>query len=175
MTDQPLWQTFGKPYASGRLVKWSVELGEFDIEYRPRIAINGQAVADFVTELTTSASQEKTAKPKPWEIYVNGSSNREVGGVGVVIEILEEERIEFGIKLEYSPMNNEAKYEAPIAGLLTTELLGGKHSSVHSDPQLVTGQVTGNFKARDERMATYLKHVLEIKEGIETFKIQHIP
>lgn len=175
MTDQPLWQTLGKPYASGRLVKWSVELGEFDIEYRPRIAIKGQAVANFVTELTTSASQEKTAKPKPWEIYVNGPSNREVGGVGVVIEILEEEQIEFGIKLEYSPMNNEAKYEAPIAGLLTTELLGGKHSSVHSDPQLVIGQVTGNFKARVERMASYLKHVLEIKEGIETFEIQHIP
>lgn len=57
----------------------------------------------------------------------------------LVIKILVEERIEFGIKLEYSPTNNEGEYEALIAGLLTIELLGGKHFSVYSDSQLVVG------------------------------------
>ena len=37
---------------SGRLTKWAIELGEFDIKFMPRIAIKGQAVADFVTKFT---------------------------------------------------------------------------------------------------------------------------
>lgn len=65
----------------------------------------------------------------------------------MVIEIPKEERIEFGIKLEYSPLNNEAEYEALIAGFLTIELKGGKHVIVHSNSELAVGQVIGNFKA----------------------------
>lgn len=120
LTDQPLPQTLGKPDVSGRLVKWFVELGEFDNKYWPRTTIKGQAVAEFATELTTLVLQEKTLKLKLWQIYVDGSSNHEAEEVGLVIEILEEEHIEFEIKLEYSPTNNEAEYEALIAGLLTT-------------------------------------------------------
>ncbi|CAL9001013.1 unnamed protein product [Prunus brigantina] len=41
-----------KPETSGRLVKWAIELGEFDIHYKPRPATKGQAVADFISEFT---------------------------------------------------------------------------------------------------------------------------
>jgi hypothetical protein len=34
----------------GRIVKWSVELGEFDLEFCPRQAIKSQILADFVFE-----------------------------------------------------------------------------------------------------------------------------
>lgn len=34
------------------LVKWLVELSEFDITYRPRRAIKSQALADFVAKCT---------------------------------------------------------------------------------------------------------------------------
>jgi hypothetical protein len=36
--------------ANGRIVKWSVELGEFDIKFCPRQAIKWQILADFVSE-----------------------------------------------------------------------------------------------------------------------------
>ncbi|KAL5581043.1 hypothetical protein UlMin_013485 [Ulmus minor] len=48
----PLKQVFQKPEASGRLAKWSIELGEFDIQFKPWIAIKGQALADFIAEFT---------------------------------------------------------------------------------------------------------------------------
>jgi hypothetical protein len=38
--------------ANGRIIKWSVELGKFDIEFCPRQAIKSQILADFVFEWT---------------------------------------------------------------------------------------------------------------------------
>ncbi|KAK3030775.1 hypothetical protein RJ639_035440 [Escallonia herrerae] len=40
------------PEVSGRLVNWSVKLGKFDIQYKSRITIKAQALADFIVERT---------------------------------------------------------------------------------------------------------------------------
>ncbi|KAK3031413.1 hypothetical protein RJ639_037411 [Escallonia herrerae] len=52
LTDQPLRKVLMSPEASGRLVNWSVELGEFDLQYKPRTAVKAQALADFIVECT---------------------------------------------------------------------------------------------------------------------------
>ena len=36
---------------------WAIELGEFDIQYRPCTTIKGQVVADFIVEFTLMESQ----------------------------------------------------------------------------------------------------------------------
>ncbi|GJV96245.1 hypothetical protein Tco_1547822 [Tanacetum coccineum] len=36
--------------SAGRLQKWSIELGEYDINYRQRVSIKGQILADFIVE-----------------------------------------------------------------------------------------------------------------------------
>lgn len=36
------------------MLKWLIELGKFDIQYMPRVAIKTQALADFISELTPS-------------------------------------------------------------------------------------------------------------------------
>ena len=40
------------PEVARRMALWAIELSEFDIQYRPRTAIKGQAVADFIAEFT---------------------------------------------------------------------------------------------------------------------------
>ena len=40
------------PEAAGRMALWAIELSEFDIQYRPRTAVKGQIVADFIVEYT---------------------------------------------------------------------------------------------------------------------------
>ena len=45
---------------SGRMEKWSVELGRFHIEYEPRTAIKGQVLADFIVEFTGNEQVEPT-------------------------------------------------------------------------------------------------------------------
>ena len=50
MTDQPLRQMLQKLDASGQLVKWSVELSEFDLSYKPRGEIKAQTLTDFMVD-----------------------------------------------------------------------------------------------------------------------------
>ncbi|KAL8146473.1 hypothetical protein AgCh_004271 [Apium graveolens] len=52
LTNQPLRNIIHSPKASGRLIKWAIQLGEFDLKYKPRTAIKAQALADFVVECT---------------------------------------------------------------------------------------------------------------------------
>ncbi|KAK3027995.1 hypothetical protein RJ639_039348 [Escallonia herrerae] len=58
LTDKPLRRILHKPDLSGHLVPWSVELGEFDIQSRPRPSIKRQALADFIVECTLPIEDE---------------------------------------------------------------------------------------------------------------------
>jgi hypothetical protein len=48
----PLGEIIRNCDANGRIVKWSVELGELEIEFCTRQAIKSQILADFVSEWT---------------------------------------------------------------------------------------------------------------------------
>jgi hypothetical protein len=48
----PLGEIIRNRDTNGRIVKWSVELGEFDIEFYPRQVIKSQILTDFVSEWT---------------------------------------------------------------------------------------------------------------------------
>ena len=50
------------PEAAGRMALWAIELNEFDIQYRPRTAIKGQVVADFIAEFTLGEGQVEEGK-----------------------------------------------------------------------------------------------------------------
>ena len=52
ITDQPIKKSMNKPEAAGRMVQWTIELNQFDIEYHPRTAIKAQALVDFIVEFT---------------------------------------------------------------------------------------------------------------------------
>ncbi|KAL0449277.1 UNVERIFIED_CONTAM: hypothetical protein Slati_1484100 [Sesamum latifolium] len=72
-TNVPLKQTLGKPNTSGRLIKWAVELSEYDISYLPHTTIQAQALADFISE-TTGAPREETSEDEKWLLHIDGSS-----------------------------------------------------------------------------------------------------
>ena len=39
-----------KPKITGRMLKWAIELGQFDLEYKSMTAIKGHALVDFILE-----------------------------------------------------------------------------------------------------------------------------
>ncbi|KAK3018400.1 hypothetical protein RJ639_003855 [Escallonia herrerae] len=84
LTDQPLGKVLQSPDASGRFVKWSVELGEFDIKYKPGTAIKAQALSDFVIECTIPDDIPQLILLEvsdPWLLYVDGSSKEVHEGI----------------------------------------------------------------------------------------------
>ncbi|KAM2745383.1 hypothetical protein PS2_021122 [Malus domestica] len=64
--------------------------------------------------------------------------------------------MEYALRFKFKVSNNEAEYEAFIAGLRLTKHLGVKRIDIFSDFQLVVNQVTNNFDAKDSSMAAYL-------------------
>ena len=60
LTSHLFRQVLQNPKLSGRIAKWAVELGEFNIKYIPRTAVKAQALADFVVEFT--GAPESTPK-----------------------------------------------------------------------------------------------------------------
>jgi dsDNA-binding SOS-regulon protein len=126
LTNHPLRKAMNKPDAAGRLIQWSIELSEFDIDYRPRAAIKAQALADFIAEFTLK-DDEPTEEAKPtskWTVSIDGSSTRDSGGVGVVLKSPEGDTIKQAVRLQYPTTNNEAEYEALLARLKMAKTLG---------------------------------------------------
>ena len=88
LMNKPLRKAMSSPEAAGRMALWAVELSEFDIQYHPRTAVKGQVVANFIAEFTFGDGQEAEEK-RQWNIYIDGSSNRQAG----VIQTLEGDKI----------------------------------------------------------------------------------
>ena len=51
LTNLPLRSTIHKPDLSRRMAQWAIELSEFGIQYKPRLRMKGQVLADFLAEV----------------------------------------------------------------------------------------------------------------------------
>ena len=132
LTDQPLKKAISSLEAARRMALWAIELSEFDVQYRLRTVVKGQIVADFIAEYTQS--EDKGAEGhRLWSIHTDGSSNQHAGGAGVVIQTPEGDKIECMIRLDFPTTNNEAEYEALVAGLDFTKAAGVENMIMHCD------------------------------------------
>ena len=75
----------------------------------------------------------------------------------------------------FSASNNEAEYEALIAGLKLDIALGVRHINIYSDSQLVVYQVTSQYQAKEERMVSYLQLVSTLLSNFLHWNITQIP
>ena len=100
MTDHPLKKVMNKLEVVGRLIQWAVELSEFDIRYRPRHAIKAQALANFVAEFTPNYDDlDEMENSKKWIVHVDGSSTHHVGGICVVLQSPEGDKLKHKVRL----------------------------------------------------------------------------
>ena len=164
-TEYPMKQVLHKPETSGRLMKWAIELSEFDMRYKPKTAIKGQVLADFVMEFTSTepAENAQTMTDFPiWKLYVDGASNAQGSGAGLILTFPKGIDIEYALKFRFQASNNEAEYEAVIVGLNLTHSLEIDQLEVCSDSQLVVRQIEDTYEAKSGRMILYLQKVRDL-------------
>ncbi|XP_024043085.1 uncharacterized protein LOC112099830 [Citrus clementina] len=162
MTDQTLRQMLLKSYASGRLVKWFVQLSEFNLTYRPRGAVQAQALANFVLDCTEPSEEVHEEQPveqeKPegvWLIMVDGSRSEQGSVAGVVIRSAEGVEVFYAVKFEFQLTNNQAEYEAFITGLKLAHAIRAE-------------------RARGEKMELYLKKEKQMIRLFRDIEIKQI-
>ncbi|XP_075663361.1 uncharacterized protein LOC142632935 [Castanea sativa] len=149
-TEYPLQSLLRRSDFTGGIAKWGTRLSSFDIRYRPRNSVKGQVLADFIAEFSPkSADVVCLAEIRPWKVFVDGASNTARAGAGIVVITPEKLKLEHSFRLGFKASNNEAEYEALLAGLRVVMDLGAKEVEVYSDSLLVVNQVQGNFEAKN--------------------------
>ena len=63
------------------------------------------------------------------------------------------------IWLDFPTINNEAEYEALVAGLDLAKVAGAENMIMHYDSQVITSQINGDYECRNKRMKKYLEEV----------------
>ena len=94
---------------------WVIELSEFDIQFKPRLALKGQVLADFLVEIPQQEMEPNSSEW--WTLNVDGASRQKGAGLGLEFKDPTREVIEQAIRLNFPTSNNEAEYEAIIARL----------------------------------------------------------
>ncbi|XP_016207088.1 uncharacterized protein LOC107647530 [Arachis ipaensis] len=146
-TDQPLRQILTRLELAGRLIKWSVELSEFDIQYESRKTLKSQVLADFVSEMTNETQPTEAS----WSIHVDGASNREGSGAGILLKEGDKVIAEQSLQFRFNASNNQAEYEALLAGLKLAQQLKIPRITIYCDSSLVVHQIKGEYQVQDWR------------------------
>ena len=177
-TEYPMKQVLHKPETFGKLMKWAIELSEFDIKYRPKTAIKGQVLADFVMEFTSAEparDAQATTDLFTWKLSVDGASNAQGSGAGLILSSPEGIDIEYALRFGFHTSYNEAEYEAVIAGLNLAHSLEVDQLEVYSDSQLVVRQIEDTYEAKSERMILYLQKVCDLLKKFMLVQVKHVP
>ncbi|XP_059635856.1 uncharacterized protein LOC132278044 [Cornus florida] len=90
-------------------------------------------------------------------------------------DVVEDYNYSWSIRLEFNATNNEAEYEALIAGLKLAKELKIKNLIAYSDSQLVIRQVNGDYGAKDKTMEAYRTAVLREAKGFDQIRFIQLP
>jgi ribonuclease HI len=71
--------------------------------------------------------------------------------------------------------NNEAEYQAAVAGLEAALALGASEVELRMDSELVVRQLEFRYKVRNERLRPYFNRIIELRRQFEAFSVRHVP
>jgi len=97
-------------------------------------------LVDFVAEFTLSLGASIgicQVRVKRWQVHKDGASNGRGLGVGIIMVSPKELRMEKLLRLGFITSNNEAEYEALIAGLQVMQKPSAKVVELFSNSRLV--------------------------------------
>ena len=75
------------------------------------------------------------------------------------------------IHLGFPTTNNEAEYEALIAGLDLAKAAGAANMVMYCDSQVVTSQVNGDYECKNEWMKKYFE---QVKDWVNDLQVKFV-
>jgi ribonuclease HI len=167
----------------GKISKMGNQVGPLDIEYKPRSAIKGQVIVDFLTEIPkedvneakVERCQETQTQDEVWDLYTDGASNDEWSGVGLILISPEKTELTYALRLDFKSSSNEAEYEALLAGLRLAHKMKARRVRAHVDSLLVANQVSGPYEAKEASMKQYLVKAQELIKSFDNCVVIHVP
>nr|CAE04690.1 OSJNBb0015D13.5 [Oryza sativa Japonica Group] len=185
VTSYPLGQILHNREGTGRVVKWAIELSEFDLHFEPRHAIKSQALADFVAEWTpapelvsvpeTGSGPSQLPHTAHWVMQFDGSLSLQGAGAGVTLTSPSGDVLKYLVRLDFRATNNMAEYEGLLAGLRVAAGLGIRRLLVLGDSQLVVNQVCKEYRCSDSQMDAYVRQVRRMERHFDGIELRHVP
>nr|GEX37184.1 reverse transcriptase domain-containing protein [Tanacetum cinerariifolium] len=106
---------------------------------------------------------------------VDGSSCVDGSGLRLILTSPEGVEFTYALRFQFTASNNEAEYEALVAGLQIAARMGVKNVQVSVDSKRVANQVLGTYVAKEDNMVKYLEIVKSLVSGFITFSISQVP
>nr|GEU89592.1 ribonuclease H-like domain-containing protein [Tanacetum cinerariifolium] len=132
-----------------RVAKWAIELGEHDIMFLRRN--EKETAADFLVEIPFEDNEKKKTKGDP-----------------------KGKEYTYALRFEFETINNEAKYEALLAGLWIAQEMEIAKVAIILDSQLLVNQIKGTFTAKQTSIKDYLQKVKTTLRGFEEYTVEHV-
>ncbi|GJS99663.1 reverse transcriptase domain-containing protein [Tanacetum coccineum] len=138
----------------------------------------GQILANFLVEKPDDAPPEASVietPQEPWTLFTDRSSCVDGSGSGLILTSPEGMEFTYTLRFQFTASNNEAEYEALIAGLRIATQMGVRNVHVSVDSKLVANQVLGIYVAKEENMIKYLEKAKSLISGFANFSISQVP
>nr|GFC05334.1 reverse transcriptase domain-containing protein [Tanacetum cinerariifolium] len=110
-----------------------------------------------------------------WILFTDGSSCTYGSEAGLIITNPEGMEFTYALKFRFNATNNEAEYEALIAGVWIAKQMGVKNLQENVDTRLVANQVNKNYVAKKPSMIKYLEKVKNLASTFKEFSIKQVP
>ena len=174
VTSFPIGEILHNRDATGRIAKWAVELGAFELTFQTWTAIKSQALVDFIAEWTEIQTLAITEKLEYWTMYFDDSLMIEGVVVGIVLISPTGERLKYVLQIHLPASNNAAEYEALLHGLCIAISLGIRRLAVRGDSELVVNQVQKEYSCTSTKMSTYCQEVRKLEGTFDELELTHV-
>ncbi|XP_020237881.1 uncharacterized protein LOC109817097 [Cajanus cajan] len=107
-------------------------------------------------------------------MHVDGSSNAQGSGAGIILASPSGITVEQSLRFGFRASNNQAEYEALLAGMWLATEMGVKRIVCWTDSKIVAEQVNNNFQVKDSNLLQYYHLFQKLKDDFTEVQIRHV-
>ncbi|GKC60657.1 reverse transcriptase domain-containing protein [Tanacetum coccineum] len=124
---------------------------------------------DTLFDVIKELDQENT-----WKLYTDEASSSDGSRAGLILVKPKGREYTYTLRIKFETTNNEAEYEALLAGLRIAKETKIKDLGIFVDSQLVANQVKGLIESRQPVIQQYLEKTRIILKSFKSYSMEHI-